>query len=151
MLVRPQIHEHHSHAFRSSAVRIGMIVGVGLSLALTGWVYVANGVSIFDHASFDRNIAAAALIGTMALFPVLRFIREPGDLLVSSLVAWGILTLTYSTLSLFFWPVRDWFTTFQFFMLGAMLYLIAATLSWIGTCIWKARAAHLAPPRHRAS
>jgi hypothetical protein len=151
MLVRPQIHEHHSDAFRSSAVRIGMVVGVGLSMALTGWVYVANGVSIFDHASFDRNVAAAALIGVMALFPVLRFFREPGDLLVSSLVAWGILTLTYSTLSLFFWPVRDWFTTFQFFMLGTMLYLIAATISWIGTCIWKARAAHLAPPRHRAS
>lgn len=151
MLARPQIHEHHSHAFRSSAVRIGMVVGVGLSLALTGWVYVANRVSIFDHVSFERNLVAAVLIGTVALFPVLRFIREPADLLVSSLVAWGILTLTYSTLSLFSWAIRDWFTTFQFFMLGAMLYLIATTLSWIGTCIWKARAAHLAPPHNRAS
>jgi hypothetical protein len=151
MLARPQIHEHHSYDFRSSAVRIGMVVGVGLSLALTGWVYVVNSISIFDRGSFERNLVAAVLIGTMALFPVLRFIREPGDLLVSSLVAWGILTLTYSTLSLFSWAIRDWFTTFQFFLLGALLYLIAATLSWIGTCIWKARAAHLAPPRHRAS
>jgi hypothetical protein len=151
MLARPQIHEHHSHAFRSSGVRVGLVVGMGLSLALTGWVYVADRMSIFDRVSFERNLVAAALIGTMALFPVLRFIREPGDLLVSSLVAWGILTLTYSTLSLFFWAIRDWFTTFQFFLLGALLYLIAATLSWIGTCIWKARAAHLAPPRHRAS
>jgi hypothetical protein len=151
MLARPQIHAHHAHAFGSSAVRTGMVVGVGLSLALTGWVYVANGVSIFDRVSFERNLVAAVFIGTMALFPVLRFIREPGDLLVSSLVAWGILTLTYSTLSLFSWAIHDWFTTFQFFMLGTMLYLIAATISWIGTCIWKARAAHLAPPRHRAS
>jgi hypothetical protein len=32
-------------------------------------------------------------------------------------------------------------------MLGAVIYLIAATVSWIGTCIWKARSAHLSPRR----
>jgi hypothetical protein len=152
MLARSQIHEHQEfHAFRNSAVRIGLVVGVGLSLVLSGWIYLANRVPIFDRVSVERNLAAAAIIGLLAFLPVLRFFREPGSLLISSLLAWSILSLTYRTLSLFFWALRDWYSTFQVFMLGAVLYLIAATLSWLGTCIWKARAAHLTPPRHRAS
>lgn len=152
MLARPQIHEHQPiHALRNSAVRIGVVVGVGLSLALSGWIYLANRVPIFNRVSMERNLAAAAIIGLLAFIPVLRFFREPGSLLISSLIAWSILSLTYRTLSLFFWTLSDWYSTFQVFTLGAVLYLIAATLSWIGICIWKARAAHLPPPRHRAS
>ena len=151
MLARPQIREHPpSHVFRDSSVRIGLVVGAGLSLALSGWIYLANRVPIFDRVSVERNLAAAGIIGLLAFIPVLRFFRDPASLLVSSLIAWSILSLTYRTLSIFFWALRDWYSTFQVFMLGAVLYLIAATLSWIGTCIWKARAAHLTPPRHRA-
>jgi hypothetical protein len=151
MLARPQIHERQPfHAFRNSAVRIGVVVGVGLSLVLSGWIYLANRASIFDRVSVERNLAAAAIIGLLAFIPILRFFREPGNLLISSLISWAILSLTYRTLSLFFWALSDWYSTFQVFMLGAVLYLIAATLSWIGICIWKARAAHLTPPRHRA-
>jgi len=151
MLARPQIHEHQPvHAFKHSAVRVGVIVGVGLSLALSGWIYLTNSVPMFDRVSVELNLAAASIIGLLSFFPVLRYFREPGNLLISSLLAWAILSLTYRTLSLFFWTLSDLFSTLQIFMLGALLYLIAATVSWIGTCIWKARAAHLAPPRHRA-
>jgi hypothetical protein len=152
MLARPQIREHHEfHAFRNSEVRIGVVVGTGLSLGLSGWIYLASRMLIFDRVAVERNLAAAAIIGFLAFIPVLRFFREPGNLLISSLIAWSILSLTYRTLSVFYWTLRDWYSTFEVFMLGAVLYLIAATLSWIGTCIWKARAARLTPPRHRAS
>jgi hypothetical protein len=131
-------------------VRIGLLVGAGLSFALSGWIYLANRVPIFDRVSMERNLAAAAIIALLAFIPVLRFFRAPASLLISSLIAWSILSLAYRTLSVFFWALRDWYSTFEVFMLGAVLYLIATTLSWIGTCIWKARAAHLTPPRHRA-
>ncbi len=150
MLVRPPIAEHQRFlALRDSAVRIGLAVGASLSIALSAWIYLANQLPIFDHVSVERNLAAAAIIASLAFIPVLRFFREPGSLLISSLIAWSILSLTYRALSLFFWTLSDWYSTFQVFMLGAVLYLIAATLSWIGLCIWKARSAHLAPPRHR--
>ena len=129
-------------------MRTGVVVGVGLSLALSGWIYLANSLPIFNNISMERNLAAAAIIGFLAFLPVLRFFREPGNLLISSLLAWSIFSLTYRTLSLFYWTLSDWYSTFQVFMIGAVLYLIAATLSWMGTCIWKARAAHLPPPRH---
>jgi hypothetical protein len=149
MLTRPQIRTHQPlHLFRDSAVRTGVVVGVGLSLALSAWVYLANSLPIFNNISVERNLAAAAIIGFFAFLPVLRFFREPGNLLISSLVAWSIFSLTYRTLSLFYWTLSDWYSTFQVFMIGAVIYLIVATLSWIGTCIWKARAAHLPPPRH---
>jgi hypothetical protein len=149
MLTRPQIRTHQPlHMFRDSAVRTGVFIGVGLSLALCAWIYLANSLPIFNNIFVERNLAAAAIIAFLAFLPVLRFFREPGNLLISSLLAWGIFSLTYRTLSLFYWTLSDWYSTFQVFTIGAVIYLIAATLSWIGTCIWKARAAHLPPPRH---
>jgi hypothetical protein len=150
MLARPQIREHRpSHVFRDSAVRVGLTVGAGLSLALYGWIYIAARVPIFDRVSVERNLATAAVIAALAFIPVLRFFRDPASLLISSLIAWSIFSLAYRTLSVFFWTLRDWYSTLEVFTIGAVLYLIVATLSWLGTCIWKARAAHLSPPRHR--
>ena len=149
MLTRPQIRAQQPfHIFKDSAVRTGVVVGVGLSLALSAWIYLANSLPIFNNISMERNLAATAIIGFLAFLPVLRFFREPGNLLISSLLAWSIFSLAYRTLSLFFWTLSDWYSTFQVFAIGAVLYLIVGTLSWLGTCIWKARAAHLPPPRH---
>jgi hypothetical protein len=149
MLTRPQIRTHQPlHLFRDSAVRTGVFVGVGMALALSIWIYLANSLPIFNNISVERNLVAAATISVLAFLPVLRFFRDPGNLLISSLLAWSIFSLSYRTLSLFYWTLSDWYSTFQVFTIGAVIYLIAATLSWIGTCIWKARAAHLPPPRH---
>lgn len=149
MFSRPPIREHpRSHLLQDSSVRIGLLIGAGLAAAFSGWVYLANRVPIFDRVSVERNITAAAILGFLAFMPVMRFFREPGNLLVSSLIAWSMLTLTYRALSMFFWALRDWYSTFEIFVLGAVIYLIAATVSWIGTCIWKARSAHLSAPRH---
>jgi len=152
MLARPQTHvPQQFHLLRNPAVRIGLLVGGGLSLAFSGWIYFANRISVFDRVSIERNLAAAAIMGVLAFIPVLGFFREPGNLLISSLISWSILTATYWTLSMFFSALRDWYSTFEVFMLGAVLYLIASTVSWIGRCIWKARSAHFEHPHHRAS
>ena len=152
MLARPQTRVHHpTHVFQDSSVRIGLVVGAGLSLLLTGWVYLASLAPIFDRVSVERNLVAAALVAALAFLPVLRFFRDPASLLISGLIAWSIFTLAYRALSLFFWTLRDWYSTFQVFMIGAVLYLIVATLAWLGACIWKARVAHVSPPRQRAT
>jgi hypothetical protein len=151
MLARPQTHvPQQFHVFRDSAVRIGLLAGGGLSLAFSGWIYLANRVPVFDRISFERNLAAAAIMGLLAFIPVLSFFREPGSLLVCSLISWSILTVTYWMLGIFFSALREWYSTFEVFILGAVLYLIAATVSWIGRCIWKARSALFEHPHHRA-
>lgn len=152
MLVRPAIHEPESfHAFQNSAVRYGLVVGAALSLAFCVWIFIANRVPIFDRVSVERNLISAALIALLAFLPILRFFRDPAKLLTSSLIAWTFLSLTYRALGILFWTLNDAYSAFHIFMIGAVVYLIAATLSWIGTCIWKARDAHLHPPRHRVS
>jgi hypothetical protein len=152
MFARPQTHApQRFHVLRNSAVRIGLLAGAGLSLAFSGWIYLANRVPVFDRISVERNLAAAAIMGVLAFIPVLSFFREPASLLISSLVSWTMLTVTYWMLGLFFYALREWYSTFEVFMLGAVLYLIAATVSWIGRCIWKARSAHFEHPHHHAS
>ena len=76
-------------AFRNASVRTGIYVGILLSIAFSGWVIVANRVPVLDRFALARNLAAVALLGLIALIPVLRFWRMPGNLLASSLVAWA--------------------------------------------------------------
>jgi hypothetical protein len=139
------------HAFKNLAVRVGVYVGVCLSLVLSVWILVANRVPFLERFALERNLAAAALLGLLAVAPALRFLRSPGNLLASSLVAWTIFSFTYRLLCIFFGHLGDKFSAFQIFMLGFVVYMILATLSWIGTLIWRARRRDLSHPNNHAS
>jgi hypothetical protein len=139
------------HVFRNAAVRTGVYTGVFLSLVFTGWLVLANRAPILERFALERNIAAATLLVLFALVPIVRFMFLPGNLLASSLVAWIIFTLSYRTLCVFFRGLSGWHSTFQIFMLGAIVYMIATTLCWVGTIIWKARASDISHPNNHAS
>ncbi len=127
------------HVIRNAAVRTGVYSGVGLSLVLVAWLVIANRAPSLEQFAADRNLAGAVALGLFAAVPVLRFLRLPGPLLASGLVAWSILALTYRLLCVYFWGLAERFSAMHIFMLGAVLYMILATLSWIGTCLWRAR------------
>jgi len=139
------------HSFRNVSVRTGVYVGVFLSIVFGGWVIVANRVPILDPFALVRNFAAVTLLGLIALIPALRFWRMPGNLLTSSLVGWLILSLTYRILCMDFRGLAGRFSAIQIFVLGAVLYLLLVTLSWIGTIIRRARAANESHPNHHLS
>jgi hypothetical protein len=101
--------------------------------------------------ALERNLLGAAVFGFVALVPVLRFMRLPGNLLASSLLAWSILALAYRALCVYFRALADRYSTPQILILGSLVYMILATLSWIGTCIWKAREYHSSRSGHRLS
>lgn len=128
------------HVLKNAAIRTGVYAGVGMSLVFTIWVFAANRLPELEGVAQERNLAAAAALLLFAVVPVLRFLRMPGHLLASSLIAWGILAVTYRLLSIYFWGLQARYSAVQVFTLGAVLYMILATLSWIGTCIWRARA-----------
>jgi uncharacterized membrane protein YvlD (DUF360 family) len=127
------------HVIKNAAIRTGVYAGVGLSMVLVAWVFVANRAPSLEQFALDRNLAAAVALGLFAAVPVLRFLRLPGPLLASGLVAWSILALTYRLLCVYFWGLAERFSAVHIFTLGAVLYMIVATLSWIGTCVWRAR------------
>jgi hypothetical protein len=134
---------------RDSGVRTGVCTGVGLAVTLVTWVYVANRVAALERVALQRNIIAAAVFGVFFLVPVVRFMWRPGRLLVSSLIAWGILTFTYRGLSMFFGALGERYSAVQVFTLGAIVCMMLATLSWIGTCIWRVRESYMS--NHRVS
>ena len=127
------------HVIKNAAIRTGVYSGVGLSMVLVAWLVVANRAPSLEQFALDRNLAAAVALGLFAAVPVLRFLRLPGPLLASGLVAWSILALTYRLLCVYFWGLAERYSAVQLFTIGAILYMILATLSWIGTCIWRAR------------
>jgi hypothetical protein len=119
-----------------------MYTGVWLSVILIGWVVLANRVPFLEPLAQQRNAIATLLLAFVAAMPVLRFLHSPAELLVSGLLAWSVLTLSYRILSLKFDLLQYYYSSFHIFVLGAVAYLLFATLSWIGMIVWRARAAH---------
>jgi hypothetical protein len=130
-----------------SGVRTGVYVGIGLAISFTLWLYVANRMPGLERVARDRNIIGAALVGAFFLVPVLRFMWQPGRLLVSSLIAWSVFAFAYRGLSLHFHGLGERYSAVQVFTLGAIVYMILATLSWIGTCVWRVRESYMSDHR----
>jgi hypothetical protein len=137
--------------FRNASVRTGVYVGVVLSIVFSGWVIVANRVPVLDRFALVRNLAAVAVLGLVAVIPVLRFWRMPGHLLSSSLVAWALFSLSYRVLCMRFAGLAERFSAVQIFVLGAVLCMLVVTLSWIWTIIRRVRASHVSHPNHHPS
>lgn len=128
------------HFLRNASVRVGIYTGACLSLVFVAWILVANRVPILEPLAKQRNVAASLLLLLLAAMPVLRFLRSPADLLISGLLAWSLLTFTYRVLTFFFVLLEQYYSAFHVFVLGAVAYLLFATLSWIGMIVWRARA-----------
>jgi hypothetical protein len=75
----------------------------------------------------------------------------PGNLLASSLVAWLLFSLTYRVLCMDFRGLAERFSAVQIFMLGAVLYMLVVSLSWLWAIIRRARASHISHPNHHPS
>ena len=132
---------------RDSGVRTGACAGAGLALTFIAWVFIANGVPALERGALQRNVVACAVFGLFCLVPVVRFMRQPGRLLVSSLIAWSILTFAYRALCMHFNALANRCSAVQIFTLGAIVCMILATLSWIGTCIWRVRESYMSSNR----
>lgn len=136
---------------RNAAIRTGVYTGVCLSLVFTAWLVIANQVPFLERFAFERNVAGAGVFVFLAAVPVLRFLRWPGNLLGSSMIAWVIFSIVYRILGVIYRGLSDWHSTFQVFMIGIVSYMMFTTLSWIGAIIRKVRAAEATHPKHRES
>jgi hypothetical protein len=126
---------------RNAPIRVGLYTGIWLSLVFVAWVLVANRVPFLEPLAQQRNVIATSLLAAIAALPVLRFLASSGELLVSGLLAWSVLTLTYRILSLKFTLLQYYYSSFHIFVLGTVVYLLFATIAWIGMIVWRAREA----------
>jgi hypothetical protein len=152
MLVRPHLPGYRwFHVFRNAAIRTGVYVGVCLTLVFSAWLVIANHAPFLARFALERDIAAAAILCFLAAIPVFRFLRFPGHLLASSLIGWLAFSLSYRVLCLIYHGLSNRLSTFHVFMLGAVVYMILTTLSWVVGVIWRAREANASHPNHNAS
>lgn len=134
--------------FEDVAIRVGVYIGISLSVIFIGWLVVANRVAALSAFSVPRNLIAASLLAIVGAIPVFRFFRSPSEMLLSSVVGWGMFTLTYAGLCLKFVMLDQYYSTLQIFVLGSLIYVLLATLCWIGTIIWRVRSTDSSHPRH---
>jgi hypothetical protein len=125
---------------KDAAIRMGIYIGVSMAFIFSVWLIVANRMPYLDPLALERNIGAAALLGFFACLPLLRFYRLPHDLLLSGVLGWSLLTLTYRFFCFKFVLLEQYYSAFHIFVLGAVSYLVFATVSWIGTIIWRVHA-----------
>jgi hypothetical protein len=140
--------ERSPGSLHNVAVRTGIYAGLALALIFTAWILIANHAPSLERSGMGLNIAAAALVLFFACMPLMRFYRSPAELLISGLLAWGLLTLTYRIFGSVLGFFEEEYGALQIFALGAVSYLIFATLSWIGTIIWRVRAMNVSHTHH---
>jgi hypothetical protein len=133
---------------RNVPVRVGIYTGICLSLVFLLWLVLANRVPLLEPLAMLRNIAAVVILVFFATLPMLRFYRSPGELMVAGLIAWMLLSITYRVLCMVFVLLDEKYSAFHVFVLGAVVYLVGATLSWIGMIIWRVRTADMSHPHH---
>jgi hypothetical protein len=129
-------------ALKESAFRMGVYVGICVFVVFAGWIIVANRMSWLSRFALERNVLAAAAFCLLAVLPILRFRRRPASLLGSGLVAWTVFSFLYRLLALYFSSLSEWHSTTQVFVIGALAYLISATIAWIVGFVLRVRATH---------
>jgi hypothetical protein len=129
-------------------LRTGLYVGASMSLLFSAWLLIANRVPFLEPLAMERNMIAAALLVSLACVPLIRFYRSPSEMLLSGFMAWSILALTYRIFCFKFALLEEYYTAFHVFVLGAICYLIFATVSWIGTIIWRVHATNNSHTHH---
>jgi hypothetical protein len=146
MQVRPHLPGYgHLSIFQSAGVRTGVYVGLCLSLIFAAWLVIANRMPSLERFALERNAAAVTAISLLALIPVMRFYSMPGRLWASGGIAWGILSVTYRLLGIFFPGLEERYGALHVFTAGAVVYTIIATICWIGTVMWRMRGPHTPP------
>jgi hypothetical protein len=152
MLVRPHLPGYRwFNILPNASIRTGVYVGVCLSLVFTAWLVIANHAPFLERFAMERLIAAGAVLCFLAAVPIFRFLRFPGHLLASSLIGWLIFSLSYRVLCLIYRGLSNRLSAVHVFVLGAVVYMIVTTLSWIVGVIMRAREANASHPNHGAS
>ena len=87
-------------------------------------------------------------MGLCMLAPVFVFLKYPTRIFTSGIVAWLILTATYSIMTTRYRDLEARLGTFHLFMLGVLAYALAAAFVWVLHSILTA-SRHPLPARRR--
>jgi len=137
---------------RNLALRVGVLTGFYLSAVFLAWLLIANRLLFLERFALLRNWGTMAVFGLVMLVPMGCFLRRPQRLFVSGIVGWSFFTLSYRVLQVFFPNLAGRLKpTFQVFVLGAVVYGLAAVSAWVVSMAWETRHHPIAASRRRHS
>lgn len=125
------------------ALMTAIKVGLTLSIILTSWVIFANRMPFLERYADLRNAVAAAAFLAVAIMPLIRYRNSAIRLLASGAIGWGIASLCYLVLSVYFARLQDRMSAFHIFVMGAAVYGLASILVWLGCLLKTARVHHI--------
>ena len=100
----------------------------------------ANRFPGLEPYALERNAVSYSLFVLLALLPVLRFMKRPREMFVAGIIAWVIFSAGYNFAGLFFRSLFDLLRTpLEVLTEGAVVYGVAAVLSWVIIMIIEAR------------
>ena len=129
-------------------IRTGAAEGVLLSGILTTWLLLANRVPFFDRFANLRNAAAIAALFLVGLIPIARFRNSPKDVVPAGAIGLGMGCLCYLAWTVYFQGLSDRMGAFQIFVMGLVVYSLAAVLLWVGNLVRGARHEHHLEMQH---
>ena len=132
-----------SQPHRHPVFRLGVMLGVCMSGVALAWLLVANRVPSLERFAAERNLAVASAFALLMLVPACRFLRFPGRIFLSGVIAWTILTAFYSIMETRFPGLGARLGAFHLFMLGGVIFGLLAVLAWLMRLVLGVRHMHL--------
>ena len=132
----------------SPALWTGVCIGALLNIAMIGALVAANRFPKLEPYALERNALSYSIFVLLLLIPVLRFLRRPKQMFVAGIIGWVLFAAGYDIAGLFFHNLYDVLRTpLEVLIEGAVLYGVAAVLSWVVGMILHARRHSIAPRR----
>lgn len=121
----------------AQGVYVGLLTGGLLALVLIGSLLIANRMPQLEPYAYVRNLMCYAAVTLVMLVPLFRLYHSPSRLFVSGVLGWAILSFAYLIAGMYFVNLesRVGKTTFEFLVLGVIVYGTVAVASWVVNCI----------------
>ena len=133
------------------ALWAGVYLGALLNIVMIAALVAANRFPSLEPYALERNAASYGLFVLFLLIPVVQFLKSPVQMFTAGIVGWVLFVAGYNIAGLFFHGLFNLLRTpFEALIEGAVLYGVAAVLSWVMGMIFHARRHTIAPRRRPA-
>jgi hypothetical protein len=136
---------------RNLTLRVGVLTGLYLTAVMVISVLAATRVEFLEPVADVRNGVAYAAFFFFMMIPIGCFLRSPVKMFASAMCAWAILSVNYALMEIFFIHLHDRLgkTPFHLFILGALVYGVAAVVSWVAGMVLLLRHQPITATRRR--
>ncbi len=118
---------------KNFTLRVGVLTGLYLTAVMVISILAATQLSFLEPYADIRNWTARAAFALFMLIPMGCFLKSPVRMFASGMCGWAILSVNYALMGLFYIHLYERLdkTPFHLFILGALVYGVAAVLSWV--------------------